>query len=111
LRKVRGRSGGTWGHWKVALDYAAYLSDALKDHISEVFKERIEEEADSELGLQRWQERAERRYDLIHPVPQSDERAEENVHGPSPSGRNALPGAAALCESGANSAPGIKVLF
>jgi hypothetical protein len=65
LRATRGRNGGTWGHWKIALDYAAYLSAPLKDHIYEVFKERLEEDADPELGFQRWQERAEKRYERV----------------------------------------------
>jgi hypothetical protein len=68
----RGCNGGTWAHWKLALDYAAYLSESLKDHIYEVFKERIEEDHDPELGFQRWQERAERKY-------QQDGRSKEWV--------------------------------
>lgn len=62
LKTVRGRNGGSWGHWKIALDYAAYLSQPLKDHIYEVFRERYEEDADPELGFQRWQERTETKY-------------------------------------------------
>ena len=42
----RGRSGGTSAHWKVAIDYAAYLGPPLKDHVDQLFRERLEEDDD-----------------------------------------------------------------
>ena len=38
IRADRGRGGGTWAHWQVALAYAKYLSHAFHAHVNEVFR-------------------------------------------------------------------------
>lgn len=58
LKSKRGRNGGTWAHWQLALSYAQYLSPELHLAVNGVFKERLEEMVDPELGLTRSQERA-----------------------------------------------------
>ncbi|MFI3184735.1 MAG: KilA-N domain-containing protein [Methylococcaceae bacterium] len=50
--------GGTWAHWQLALSYAQYLSPDLHLAINQVFKERLEETIDPELGIARSRERA-----------------------------------------------------
>jgi len=52
------RGGGTWAHWKIATRYAAYLDAAIEHAILDVFQERIQEEIDPELGINRSRERA-----------------------------------------------------
>jgi hypothetical protein len=52
------RGGGTWAHWKIAVRYAAYLAPALDSAILDVFRERVQEEIDPELGITRSRERA-----------------------------------------------------
>ncbi len=55
----RGRhGGGTWAHWSIATEYASYLSPELRVLILDVFRERIQEEINPELGLNRSRERA-----------------------------------------------------
>lgn len=56
------RGGGTWAHWQLALAYAKYLSPEFHLVVNEVFKERLEEEIDPELGINRARERAEKQY-------------------------------------------------
>jgi len=58
IKVTRGKGGGTWAHWKIAAKYAAYLEPALESAILDVFRERIQEEIDPELGLKRGRERA-----------------------------------------------------
>jgi hypothetical protein len=50
--------GGTWAHWQLALSYAQYLSPELHLVVNQVFKERLEETIDPELGIQRGRERS-----------------------------------------------------
>jgi|SRR3972149_253319 len=57
LRTARGKGGGTWAHWQIALAYAKYLSPKLHLAVNQVFKERLEEERDPELGVARARER------------------------------------------------------
>jgi len=54
----RGRGGGTWAHWQIALAYAKYLSPEFHAWANEVVKERVEEDASPELGIKRGRERA-----------------------------------------------------
>lgn len=54
----RGRNGGTFAHWQLALAYAQYLSPELHFTVNAVFKERLEEIIDPELGISRSQKRA-----------------------------------------------------
>lgn len=56
------RGGGTWAHWQLALAYAKYLSPDFHLVVNQVFKERLEEEIDPELGINRARERAEKQY-------------------------------------------------
>lgn len=58
IRVKRGQCGGTFGHWKLALDYAGYLSPGLKSKFYEWIRERIEEETDPELAYSRGRNRA-----------------------------------------------------
>jgi len=62
LRAKPGRNGGTWAHWQIALAYAKYLSPKLHMRVNQVFKERVEEENNPELGINRSLERAERKW-------------------------------------------------
>lgn len=63
LKTQRGRGiGGTWGHWQIALSYARYLNAELAIFMNQVFRERLQEEADPELGINRAYDRAVTRY-------------------------------------------------
>jgi len=64
-RGGRGGGGGTWAHWQLAVAYAKYLSPEFHLAVNEVFKERLEEELNPELGISRARERAERRYNKL----------------------------------------------
>lgn len=58
IKTTRGKNGGTWGHWQVALSYAQYLSAELHIWTNQIVRERLEEEHNPELGLSRSRERA-----------------------------------------------------
>jgi hypothetical protein len=60
LKTKRGVGGGTWAHWQLALSYAQYLSPELHLAVNQVFKERLEETLNPELGIERSRERARR---------------------------------------------------
>lgn len=60
-----GRSGGTFADPQIALKYAQYLSPNFQKIVNDVFIERIEEEIDPELGVQRAVERHSRRLKAI----------------------------------------------
>lgn len=62
LLKKRGIGGGTWAHWQLALSYAQYLSPELHLAVNHVFKERLEEAADPELGINRSIDRATKKW-------------------------------------------------
>jgi hypothetical protein len=62
LRIERGRSGGTFAHWQVATEYAGYLSPALRILVNNIFRERIQETIDPELGITRSRKRATSRW-------------------------------------------------
>jgi hypothetical protein len=49
----------------LAVAYAKYLSPEFHLAVNEVFKERLEEELNPELGINRARERAERRYNKL----------------------------------------------
>lgn len=36
-KTTRGKGGGSWAHWQIALAYAKYLSDDLHMHVNEVY--------------------------------------------------------------------------
>ncbi|WP_110952998.1 KilA-N domain-containing protein [Anaerosinus massiliensis] len=58
LNTKRGRTGGTFAHPQIALAYAKYLSPELHMYVNQVFFERLEEDANPELGISRSHERA-----------------------------------------------------
>lgn len=59
----RGKGGGTWAHWQIALSYAQYLSPELHLVVNQIFKERLEEAVDPELGINRSQARAVKKWE------------------------------------------------
>ena len=63
LKTKRGIGGGTWAHWQLALSYAQYLSPELHLVVNQVFKERLEEAIDPELGINRSQERSVKKWE------------------------------------------------
>jgi hypothetical protein len=63
LKTKRGVGGGTWAHWQLALSYAQYLSPELHLAVNQVFKERLEETIDPELGINRSRERAIKKWE------------------------------------------------
>ena len=58
IETQRGRTGGTWAHWQIGLAYAKYLSPELHMFINETFRERLQEDADPDLALDRGIDRA-----------------------------------------------------
>lgn len=58
LETDRVAAGVVWAHWQLALSYAQYLSPELHIAVNQVFKERLEEMVDPELGVERSRERA-----------------------------------------------------
>jgi hypothetical protein len=58
IKTTRGRHGGTWAHWQIALAYAKYLSPEFHLWVNQVVKERVEEERNPELAITRGHERA-----------------------------------------------------
>lgn len=50
IQTKKGRTGGTWAHWVVALKYAAYLSKQLEDEVIRAWRQLKEEEHDPELA-------------------------------------------------------------
>lgn len=58
IKTTRGKGGGTWAHWQIALAYAKYLSPELHMYVNQVFKERLDEEKNPELAYSRGRERA-----------------------------------------------------
>jgi hypothetical protein len=53
LKTARGRGGGTWGHWQIALAYAKYLDPDLHIQVNEWARRYVEEEIDPEKGVDR----------------------------------------------------------
>ncbi|WP_313266547.1 KilA-N domain-containing protein [Sphingobacterium sp.] len=53
IKSKRGKGGGTWGHRQVALEYAQYLDPKYAVLVNEVFFERIEEEKNPDLIIDR----------------------------------------------------------
>ena len=60
LKSAKGRSGGTWAHKNIALAYAKYLSPELHLAVNQAYLERLEEEANPVLAIERGNARAER---------------------------------------------------
>lgn len=57
-KTTRGKFGGTWAHWQIALAYAKYLSPEFHAWANQAIKDRLEEDANPELGVTRSRERA-----------------------------------------------------
>lgn len=62
IKTKKGKSGGTWGHWQVALTYAQYLSPDLHAFCNQIVGERVQEEQNPELAVKRGHERAIRQW-------------------------------------------------
>lgn len=60
IKRTRGRSGGTYAHWQIAMAYSKYLSPELHHIVNAVFRERVQETIDPALGLIRSRKRAVR---------------------------------------------------
>ncbi|GAB3324683.1 hypothetical protein GCM10027299_22050 [Larkinella ripae] len=59
VQRGRGKvTGGTWAHKQIALAYAKYLDPKLHYAVNQTFFERVEEENNPELAIQRGQDRA-----------------------------------------------------
>lgn len=58
VKSEKGRTGGTWAHVKIALAYAKFLSPEFHLWALQVIQDRIEEDQNPELGIQRSRERA-----------------------------------------------------
>lgn len=53
LKSKRGKNGGTWAHKQIALEYSQYLDPKLAVLVNQVFFERIEEEKNPGLAIER----------------------------------------------------------
>ncbi|MDH6304604.1 hypothetical protein M2459_001339 [Parabacteroides sp. PF5-5] len=53
IKIKRGKSGGSYGHKQIALEYAQYLDQDLGVLVNEVFFQRIEEENNPDLAIDR----------------------------------------------------------
>ena len=53
IKIKRGKGGGTWAHKQIALAYAKYLDAKLHVMVNQIFFERIEEEKNPELIIDR----------------------------------------------------------
>jgi len=53
IKIKRGKGGGTWSHKTIALRYAQYLSASLASIVNQVFFQRIEEEKNPDLIVDR----------------------------------------------------------
>lgn len=58
IKSKRGKSGGTWAHWQIALAYAKYLNPKFHIQCNQWVKDRIEEDKNPELAIKRGRERA-----------------------------------------------------
>lgn len=58
IKTSRGKGGGTFAHWKLALDYAGYLSVELRSAYYDWVRDRIEEESNPDLAASRGVDRA-----------------------------------------------------
>jgi len=67
---TRGGGGGTWAVMSLALAYAGYLSPEFRAACLKVVEERIEEEQNPELGIDRSMARAQRTYARMEKTPE-----------------------------------------
>ena len=61
LETKKGRNGWTFAHWQLAVAYAAFLAPHFQLWIGNLVRERFEEAANPELGLERAEIRARSR--------------------------------------------------
>ena len=62
MKTTRGKNGGTWGHWQIALTYAQYLSPDLHAFCNQIVGERVQEENNPDLAIERGHDRAIRQW-------------------------------------------------
>lgn len=62
IKSKRGKGGWTLAHWQLALSYAQYLSPKLHFAVNTVFKERLEEIIDPELGIKRIRDNSRKKW-------------------------------------------------
>ncbi len=77
-RTQRGRGGASHAHWQAAMTYLQYLSPEAQMLVNRIVRERLEEEADPELGVRRAVERHARR---LRALGRSDEEVEKRLRG------------------------------
>ena len=53
IKSKRGKGGGTYGHKQIFIEYAQYLDSELAVAVNEIFFQRIEEEKNPELAIER----------------------------------------------------------
>jgi hypothetical protein len=53
LKSKRGKGGGSFAHWKLAMDYAGYLSVELRSAYYDWIRQFLEEEANPDLKIKR----------------------------------------------------------
>lgn len=53
IKSKRGKGGGTYGHKQIAIEYAQYLDEHLAILVNEVFFQRVEEEKNPDLIVDR----------------------------------------------------------
>jgi len=58
LRSIPGRGGGTYAHWKIAVQYAAFLSPKFASWMADLVRVRFIEINDPEQGAKLYRERA-----------------------------------------------------
>lgn len=58
IKTKQGKHGGTYGHWQLAISYAKYLSPEFHVWANQAIKDRMEEDHDPELGINRSKSRA-----------------------------------------------------
>lgn len=53
IKSKRGKGGGTYAHKQIALEYAQYLDEKLAVLVNQTFFERVEEEKNPDLAIER----------------------------------------------------------
>lgn len=82
IQASKGRRGSTWGHWVVALEYAAYLSKQVEDELIRAWRQLREEERDPDLAADMSFQRVKNYYlRQGHSESESDELAARRLIG------------------------------
>lgn len=53
IKSTRGRFGGTFAHWQIALAYAKYLSPEFHIHCNNIIRRFVEEEQNPDMAVDR----------------------------------------------------------